>query len=137
MELRHLRYFIAVADELNFGRAAKQLHISQPPLSQQIQQLEAEIGVNLIDRSKRQIQLTHAGKVLRQQAELILSQVEQAKKLTVHAGKSEGGELRIAWLMPTHAAITDFIKAFMNRYPGVHLTIKRLLPQEQIDALRD
>src|SRR5881394_4034489 len=85
MELRHLRYFVAVAEELNFRRAAERLHVSQPPLSQQIKQLEEEINVQLFERTKRWVRLTSAGRLFLEHTRQVLAHVESA----VHAGLSE------------------------------------------------
>src|SRR6476660_5774744 len=95
MELRHLRYLIAVAEELNFGRAAIRLHISQPPLSQQIRQLEEELGVRLLQRTKREVRLTEAGKRIVSEAYEVLSQVDHFSKVARQASEGEIGYLSI------------------------------------------
>src|SRR5437762_12238001 len=94
MELRHLRYLVAVAEELNFGRAAIRLRISQPPVSQQIRQLEEELGVRLFDRTKRHVKLTEAGKRILVDAQQILSQVDHF--VTVGSRVREGAIGRLA-----------------------------------------
>jgi len=107
MELRHLRYFVAVAEELHFSKAAEKLHIAQPPLSQQIQQLEAELGVKLFHRkTKRQVQLTEAGKVFLQEVDRLLVQLETAVELTQRIGRGQTGQLRIGF---TSLAIYDLL----------------------------
>ncbi|MDB5962233.1 MAG: LysR family transcriptional regulator, partial [Massilia sp.] len=94
MELRQLRYFIAVAEELHFTRAAARLHIGQPPLSHAIQSLEGDLGVQLFERTKRWVRLTEAGKLLLVDARRILLQVEQAGDTARRAERGEAGELR-------------------------------------------
>ena len=89
MELRHLRYFIAVAEELNFRRASERLHVSQPPLSQQIKQLEAEVKVQLLERTKRWVRLTSAGRLFLEHARQVLAQVDSA---VLAARQTIGGE---------------------------------------------
>jgi transcriptional regulator, LysR family len=93
IELRHLRYFIAVAEELHFGRAAARLHMAQPPLSQQIRQLEEELGFQLFHRTKRSVQLTEAGAVFLAECQRIVQQLEQAVQLGQQVSRGERGQL--------------------------------------------
>lgn len=142
MELRHLRYFLAVADTLNFCRAAERLHLSQPPLSQQVRQLEAEIGAKLIDRAKRQIRLTAAGEAFASKARAILAQCDEAAKLAVRAERGEVGHLRLGlWQLPIPPVqtrlIIECLGAFAKRSPNVHLTLQSLPPSDQIKAVKD
>jgi DNA-binding transcriptional LysR family regulator len=142
MELRHLRYFLAVAETLNFCRAAERLHLSQPPLSQQVRHLEAELGVKLFDRTKRQIKLTSAGEVFAIKARTILAQCDEAAKLAARAERGEFGHLRLGlWQLPVPPIqtrlIIDCLGTFAKRRPDVHLTLRSLLPTEQIKAIKD
>ncbi len=142
MELRHLRYFLAVADALNFSRAAERLHLSQPPLSQQVRRLEAELGARLFDRSKRQIKLTAAGEIFAIKARAILAQCDEAAKLAARAERGEFGHLRLGlWQLPVPPVqtrlIIECLRAFVKRSPDVHLTLQSLLPAEQIKAVKD
>jgi DNA-binding transcriptional LysR family regulator len=138
MELRHIRYFIAVAEELNFVRAAKRLHISQPPLSQNIRQLEEELGVALFDRTKRQIRLTDAGQTFLQQSRLVLGQAEHAADLAVRASRGEVGQLRVGFMAPQHSMIvTEFFRVFAAGHPHVHLTCHALKPTDTIEAVQN
>ncbi|GAA6618291.1 hypothetical protein NUACC26_041020 [Scytonema sp. NUACC26] len=98
MELRHLRYFGILAEELHFGRAAERLHIAQPPLSQQIRQLETELGFELFHRTKRKVQLTTAGEVFFAQAQQILKQLEQAIQMGRQTSRGEIGQLGIGFV---------------------------------------
>ncbi len=104
VELRHLRYFIAVAEELHFGRAAIRLNISQPPLSQQIQQLEQEIGAQLFTRTNRSVQITAAGQQFLQDARGILLQVEQAASRAARLHNGQEGELRIGFTSSAYSS---------------------------------
>ncbi|MBM0744948.1 LysR family transcriptional regulator (plasmid) [Phormidium sp. CLA17] len=139
MELRHLRYFVAVAEELHFNRAAERLHIAQPPLSQQIKQLETELGVELFHRrTKRQVQLTEAGQVLLQATYRILTQVEQAVSDTQRAGSGESGTLMIGF---TSTVVYDILPAILSQYreqfPQVNLVLQELTTTQQEEALQN
>lgn len=135
MELRHLRYFVKVAAELHFGRAAEALGISQPPLSQQIRLLEQELGVQLFERSSRKVRLTTAGRLFLEEARTILGQADHAVRVTQRAAAGEIGELTIGLSASTLyvSKVADAISMFHDRYPDVHLVFKEL----SIDAQRD
>ena len=139
IELRHLRYFVAVAEELHFGRAAARLNISQPPLSQQIQLLEAQIGARLLARTNRSVSLTAAGLQFLADSRQILSQVEAAavRAGRLHAG--ETGELRIGFTSsaPFIRAISDSLSLFRQRYPDVHLQTLEINTRAQIAPLNE
>lgn len=136
VELRHLRYFCAVADELHFGRAAARLGLSQPPLSLQIRQLEEMAGVRLFDRHSRSVALTDAGRALHESARRILRDVETALAAARQAGSGEVGELRVAFA-PTLmlSAFADMIRRYRGRHPGVRLDLRELPSAEQTAAL--
>jgi DNA-binding transcriptional LysR family regulator len=137
MELRHLRYFMAVAEELNFGRAAIRLRISQPPLSQQIRQLEEELGVRLFDRTKRQVKLTEAGKRIVVEAQQILSQVDHFVSLAARASEGAIGRLTIAGQAVLNEVLVQTLRIFVHQYPGVHIELHFMNTAQQIEALRE
>lgn len=138
MELRHLRYFEAVAEEEHFGRAAKRLRIAQPPLSRQIQALEKELGFELFDRTKRQIQLTQTGAVFRAHARRALEAVDAAVLAARRAHLGQTGRVAIGYLSSlAYSGITELIKATRSRFPEVDLSLRELGPQHQITALRE
>src|SRR5690625_7229324 len=97
VELRHLRYFLAVAEEKHFGRAADRLHMAQPPLSSQIKQLETELGIVLLERTTRKVELTDAGALLMERARQILADVEAMKSDVAEVGRGAAGVLRIGF----------------------------------------
>ncbi|MEG4859970.1 LysR family transcriptional regulator [Microcoleus sp. K1-B6] len=137
MELRHLRYFIAVAEELNFTRAAEKLHIAQPPLSQQIQHLEAELGFQLFRRTKRTVHLTAAGQVFFEEAGKILQQVDRAIQLGRQTSRGELGQLTIGFVSSAaHNVVPAILQAFRTQYPAVLLELHELTTHEQLQRLR-
>lgn len=136
MELRHIRYFLALAEELNFSRAAERLHISQPPFSRQIQELEEEIGAQLFYRTKRHVELTNAGKVFLNEAYHILEQVEQASINARLSSTGKEGEFKVGF----NGIIQDMIptlKKYRELYPQVGIVLKQMSSSEQLKALNE
>jgi DNA-binding transcriptional LysR family regulator len=124
MELRHLRYFVAVAEELHFTRAAERLGIKQPPLSLQIRQLETELGARLFRRLTRGIEITESGAQLLDDARRILDQVERAKAGVQSRARGETGRLHVGFAGATyfHPRVPAIVRAYRERYPGVLLS---------------
>lgn len=138
MELRHLRYFVAVAGELHFGRAAAKLHISQPPLSQQIQDLERELGVDLLRRSRHFVELTDAGRSFLEEARHILADSDRAAAEARRVGRGEMEHLSVGFGPLVAAGILGrIINAFQARRPDSTLDLQALSTAEQVDALVD
>lgn len=137
MDLRHLKYFIAVAEELNIGRAAQRLHISQPPLTRQIHQLEEELGVQLLVRTPRGVELTHAGEMFLGEARNIRSLVEQGIERTKRAGQGKLGRLDIGIFgTGIFSAIPELLQLFRSAHPDVRVVLHTMSKEEQIEALR-
>lgn len=139
IELRHLRYFIAVAEELHFGHAAARLNISQPPLSQQIQILEQQVGARLLARTNRSVSLTPAGRQFLADSRQILSQVDEAAARAMRLHQGETGELRIGFTSsaPFIKAVSDTLSSFRQRYPDVHIQTREINTREQISPLNE
>ncbi|MEB0208203.1 LysR family transcriptional regulator [Pseudomonas sp. CCC3.1] len=137
MELRHLRYFIAVAEELHFGRAAQLLGISQPPLSQQIQALEQELGARLFERTNRRVALSEAGRLFLDEARQVLAQVDKAADVARRAQLGELGEMKIGFTSsaPFNSSIPQAIFAFRQAFPAVHLNLKEMSSRDVAEAL--
>ena len=137
MELRHLRYFVAVAEELSFRRAAEKLHLAQPPLSAQIKSLEAELGVRLFERTTRSVSLTHAGRVLLEEARLVLGASVQAERRAKEAEHGLTGTLRVGMIAPAaNAWLAGVLRVFRQRFPAVQLSLFDLTSPEQLRRLR-
>lgn len=137
MELRHLRYFVAVAEEKNFTRAAKRLFIAQPPLSRQIQQLEEELGVDLIEKGSRPLRLTEAGEFFQAHATELLEKVGALKTMTQRVGKVER-TLSIGFVASTlYGLLPEIVRRFRTRYTQVEVTFNELTTMEQLKALKE
>lgn len=136
MELRHLRYFVCVAEEQNIGRAAARLHMSQPPLTRQIRNLEDEVGARLFTRTHRGVELTNAGRVFLRDAERILGHAELAAERARRAGEGAAGRIDIA-LFGTgiFGVIPVLLRRFRDETPEVQLVLHNMTKAEQIEAL--
>ncbi len=133
-----MRYFVAVAEERHFGRAAERLKIAQPPLSRQIQLLEKELGVLLFDRSPRNVDLTDAGVTLLEHARRVFDAVELAARETRRAGRGERGRLAIGYPSSlAYSGLAELLRTFRGKYPDVEISLSGLAPQAQIEALKD
>lgn len=136
MQIRHLECFRAVADELHFTRAAKRLHISQPPLSRHIKELEDELDVLLLRRDRRNVALTDAGIAYAQRIQSIFSQLDQAREEARRIHNGESGTLVIAFVSAlTYEFLPGILRRFRAAKPDVHLVLHDMVPSEQIDAL--
>lgn len=136
MELRHIRYFTALAEELNFSRAAERLHIAQPPLSRQIQQLEEEVGVPLFYRNKRRVELTNAGKAFLEKAYRLIDLVEEACDTARMAARAEHGKLVIGFT-GTAETLLPLLTVYRKKYPYVSLNLQLMGTTAQVAALQE
>lgn len=138
MEFRHLRYFMALADEGNFGRAARRLHISQPPLTRQIRQLEDEFGAQLFERTSKGVDLTEAGHLFREEAARILALAQQAAERTRKAGRGQLGRLDVGIFgSAVLNVIPRLILEFRRCYPEVEVHLHTMTRPEQVVALQE
>lgn len=138
MELRHLRYFVAVAEEENVTRAAERLHVSQPPLSRQIRDLEDELGVQLFERSAKSLRLTDAGRVFLNEARAVLDRAEEATRAVKAISSGASGELHVGYA-PSLAVdiLPRALRQFQTDMPGVRVQLHDLSTEEMLTGLRE
>lgn len=130
MELRHLRYFQAVAEELSFSRAAKRLHVAQPALSRAIKQLEHSMGANLLDRTRHHVRITPAGAVLLREIAVLLQNVEELVRRVRRTAAGEEGELRLGYIgPPTQPFLGRLLRDYRERYPLVSIHLEERTPE--------
>ncbi|MEO1386379.1 MAG: LysR substrate-binding domain-containing protein [Cyanobacteria bacterium J06634_6] len=136
IELRQIRYFAAVAEELNFTRAAERLQMAQPPLSRQIQNLEKALQVELLQRTNRSVVLTPAGQIFLVECQQILRDVDRSIRLARRAAQGEIGQLTIGFEGSLHnETVLSIIKEFRSRFPDVDLVLQEMPSRQQIHAL--
>lgn len=139
MELRQLRYFVAVAEELNFSRAAERLNVSQPPLSMQIKALEEELGATLFNRTRRRVEITHAGVLLLDSARKALGELRRAAEVVALSAKGEAGLIRLGFTgsVPMLDIFPRLMRTFRDRYPEIGIELRHMSTAQQLHALLD
>lgn len=138
MKLRHLQYFLKLAEELSFVRAAQKLFISQPPLSRQIKELETEIGAQLFERNNKRVALTEAGKYYEKEMREVLKNIDRINIQTKKINDNQSGEFRIAYVSSTSSGdITSLIQFLSEQYPYVSFRLYELPTVKQIKALEE
>lgn len=138
MELRHLRYFIAVAEEENVTRAAARLHVSQPPLSRQVRDLEDELGVALFEHGAKSLRLTEAGRVFLEEARAVMQRAEEAVRVVKAVASGEQGEIHVGYAPSlTVDILPRTLRLFQEANPGVRVQLHDLSTQEMLRGLRD
>ena len=137
MEVRHLRYFCVLAEQLHFTKAALLLNVAQPALSHQIKQLEEELGTQLVERTNRRVRLTAAGEVFLARAARILEQLDQAVRETARVGQGEAGSLVIGVVSTAVCSVLpDLLRSLRREAPRIAIDIREMEPGEQVEALR-
>lgn len=137
MELRHLSYFQAVAEELNYRKAAERLFISQPGLSRQIKQLEEELGVQLFERDKKRVELTAAGAYLKGEVDFVLNHLETTKQQLLEIAAGREGELRIGFLgSASNQVLPDLLKKLSSNFPKITTSLEELSNQTQVEMIQ-
>ena len=136
MEIRQLRYFLAVAEDLHFTRAAQRLHIAQPALSQQIRQLEEEVGAKLLERTNRRVALTPAGATFRLRAALVVDQANRALSEASQIGRGEAGTISIGFVSSAVCGVLpELLQRFRVSVPAAQVELQELEPAEQLEGL--
>jgi DNA-binding transcriptional LysR family regulator len=136
VELRHLRYFVAVADELNYRKASERLHISQPALSRQIRDLEEEIGIKLFERDRSGVSLTDAGSTFLVESRLVLEQAAHAVSAARETEKGRYGRLRVGYLAPLLTGfMPESLRRFRETYPGVEVVLEEMSVADQVEGV--
>ncbi len=138
LDFRRMRYFVAVAEELSFSRAAQLLHIAQPPLSAQIKQLEDDLGVQLFERTRRGVRLTAAGQVLLVEARRIFIQLEQTARIVERVGSGEVGRLNLGFVpSASNEVLPPLLHHFRSNFPDVELFLEEMTPDEIVKRLQN
>ncbi len=138
LELRHIKYFLAVAEELHFRKAADRLFISQPGLSRQIKQMETELGVQLFERHNRKVSLTQAGVYLKYEYQSIIKSLDKVQKHAQLLHKGKEGELKIGYIgSAMHKIIPTFLLAIKKVYPNIHINLQEMDNQAQTSGILD
>lgn len=138
IDMRRLSYFVVVAEELHFTRAAERLHIAQPPLSYQIQQLEHDLGVQLFERNRHHVQLTEAGKVLLDEARRIFGQLEQTVRQVRRVGHGEVGVLTLGFVpSASNSILPTVLQTFQQQFPDIRLFLREMNPDQVVQGLHD
>lgn len=136
IDLRQLRHFVAVAEELHFGRAASRLHMTQPPLSQSIQTLEAALGCELFQRTRRSVQLSSAGQALLPEAQRLLTQAAALPELVRRAAEGESGKLSLSFISTAdYSILPSLLREFRHAYPQVHIELREATTDIQLEEL--
>src|ERR671931_2151644 len=137
MELRHLRYFVTVAAELHFGRAAARLFISQPALSQQIRSLEGELGLKLFERNRRGVRLTPEGAAFLAEARAVVQQADRAAAVARALAEGASGHLRLGYVVTVPGGLAErVVREYRRRYPGVEITAESGTTVHNVERLR-
>ncbi len=138
MELRHLRYFVAVAEEQNVTRAAVRLHVSQPPLSRQISDLESEIGVKLFDRSAKAVRLTEAGRIFLVEVRSVLQRADEAVELIKTVARGKRGQIHVGYsATPTTEILPRILRLFQQTHPQIRVDLREMSTQGMLFGLRE